>query len=239
MAILATAYWLDTLLLLGHSPSDSQTEGVVGDTPPAEGVADSAPLRSSKVDQPVEGVASGSPTSSGEGHVLAEGVGAPAPNGAHVDETSPRAPPLRRPWHPSPPVDAASAGPTVFAVSRQQQLADPGTAFIIRALENNVKRHSSALALNFCIRDGLLRRRAVTALGEVREAIVVPEPMRDALMNLIHYSLIAGHTGHERMVEWLRPRFWWYNLDGDCVAFCKACETCSGLRSETFPNPLT
>ena len=218
----------DTLLSFGPPPN-----------PPAEGVTDDPPLLAAGGNALAEGVVDGPPPPPGSMDASAEGVTMADPDGTPDSAVASRPASQRRPWRPSPPSDVAIAGPTAFAVSRQQQLTDPGIAFIMRALEHNVKRHSSSLPLNFCIRDGLLRRRAITALGEVREAIVVPESMRDALMNLIHYSLIVGHTGHEKMVEWLRPRFWWYNLDGDCVAFCKACEKCSGLRSESFPHPLT
>ena len=71
-----------------------------------------------------------------------------------------------------------------------------------------------------------------------RPRVVVPESMRDHLMEKVHLGGLAGHFVTKGLYERLARRYWWCGMYGDVYRFCKGyltCATCRGGGRRTRP----
>ena len=87
---------------------------------------------------------------------------------------------------------------------------------------------------------GLLRRRHHT-INEI-DQIVLPETLRPRVLDLAHYSKLAGHPGQTRMYHHVRSTYYWPQMAADIY---RTVRTCNGgaknrvkLRKRTHPLRL-
>ena len=87
---------------------------------------------------------------------------------------------------------------------------------------------------------GLLRRRHPT-INEV-DQIVLPETLRPRVLDLAHYSKLAGHPGQTRMYHHVRSTYYWPQMATDIYRTVQICNACARnrvkLRKRTHPLRL-
>ena len=60
--------------------------------------------------------------------------------------------------------------------------------------------------------------------GEPIEQSCVPVPFRQKCLEMAHGKF--GHQGQNKMVELLRPHFYWPTMSKDCMLYIKQCVKC-------------
>ena len=64
--------------------------------------------------------------------------------------------------------------------------------------------------------------------------IVIPDSLVAGVLMSLHAGPTGGHFGSDHMVEQIRLRFWWPELEESVKDFCAHCERC---QSRNDPNP--
>ena len=83
----------------------------------------------------------------------------------------------------------------------------------------------------------MIYRTRLNRQGDPVEQICVPLKFRDKCLNMAHGRF--GHQGRNRMVELLRPYFYWPSISRDCMLHIKQCETCQRQdKSKSKPSPM-
>jgi exodeoxyribonuclease III len=105
------------------------------------------------------------------------------------------------------------------------QLADPTCSPIMARIRQNRQQVEDK---RFTIRgDGTLCIQAgPTAEKENKLLFVVPESLRAFVLRRHHGIPFSGHIGIKKVLEKLRQRFWWKNLNRDVKRWIKACVVC-------------
>ena len=78
---------------------------------------------------------------------------------------------------------------------------------------------------------GLLRRRHRT-INEI-DQIVLPETLRPRVLDLAHYSKLAGHSGQTRMYHHVRSTYYWPQVAPDNYRTVRTCNACAKNRVKT------
>ena len=89
----------------------------------------------------------------------------------------------------------------------------------------------------FVLHQGVLCRKWQESDGGEFLQVVVPRPLRKALMLLAHAGPMAGHLGVRKTVARLRPNFWWPCMHGEVATFIKSCHTCQVIGKPTHNPP--
>ena len=87
---------------------------------------------------------------------------------------------------------------------------------------------------------GLLRRRHPT-MNDI-DQILLPETLKPRVLNLAHYSKLAGHPGQTRMYHQVRSAYQWPRMASDIYRTFRTCNSCAKnrakLRKRTHPLRL-
>lgn len=61
--------------------------------------------------------------------------------------------------------------------------------------------------------------------------LVVPQPLRKAVLEYTHDSVLGGHYGFNKMFYRLRQDFYWPNMSNDVQDYVKSCHSCNSRKS--------
>ena len=73
-------------------------------------------------------------------------------------------------------------------------------------------------------RNGLMYRTRLGRTGEPIDQICVPQAFRKRCLQMAHDK--HGHQGRNKMVEIIRPHFYWPSISRDCMLHIQQCQTC-------------
>ena len=62
--------------------------------------------------------------------------------------------------------------------------------------------------------------------GEVVKQLMVPEKLREQVMNLAHDAMMGGHMAVKRTYERVSTNFYWPGIVGDITRYCRSCDIC-------------
>lgn len=78
---------------------------------------------------------------------------------------------------------------------------------------------------NFQITRGLLYR-VVKLQGEDISQLVLPKPVREAVIKVAHVGLLGGHFGVGKTIKKIQEHFAWPGMFEEIRRFCRSCDTC-------------
>ena len=55
---------------------------------------------------------------------------------------------------------------------------------------------------------------------------MVPDSLRHQVMELAHQSILGGHLGSRRTIDWVFSNFYWPSIRREVTQFCKSCDIC-------------
>ncbi len=90
----------------------------------------------------------------------------------------------------------------------------------------------------FVLHQGVLCRRWRESDGGEFLQVVVPRPLREALVLLAHAGPMAGHLGVRKTVARLRRNFWWPSMAGEVSTVLKGCHTYHVVGKPNQAPPL-
>ena len=76
-------------------------------------------------------------------------------------------------------------------------------------------------------KDGLVFRTRLDKLGDAREQMCLPQPYRSKCLKMAHDNF--GHQGRNKMVDLIRPFFYWPTITVDCLSHIKSCLVCQKM----------
>ncbi|KAF4651215.1 DNA-(apurinic or apyrimidinic site) lyase, partial [Perkinsus chesapeaki] len=119
---------------------------------------------------------------------------------------------------------------------KKLQEEDPEIAPLIKFLNGDSSGLSKESALRVRAKaerhymDQLLRRTQYDeSLDTILHQVVVPKPLRAALLDLYHTGVETGHPGRYGMYNLLRRQFYWKGMWRDCSEFVRHCLTCRSI----------
>ncbi len=67
--------------------------------------------------------------------------------------------------------------------------------------------------------------------------IYVPVALKQELLHLHHRGKVGGHFGYQKVLHWLKDRYYWPKMHNNVYLHCKSCLVCAarsahGLRAE-------
>ena len=74
------------------------------------------------------------------------------------------------------------------------------------------------------IEEHIIFRTRLDVFGQTIRQIYIPKPYRQQCLTLAHNHF--GHQGRTKMVELIRPYFYWPNLTRDCGNHVRSCDIC-------------
>ena len=115
------------------------------------------------------------------------------------------------------------------------QLADVEVGQVLRYVRDGVepvdarvKRYVVLEKEKFVVLEGVLY--FVDPARKDRIRLVVPEVLRQSLMEEVHNGGFSGHFAVKGLYEKLVRRYWWKGMYSDVYKFCKSCLTCAAYR---------
>ena len=120
-----------------------------------------------------------------------------------------------------------------LAVNREKlielQKADPSFEKLLSRKESRNKRGE---IVKFEVKKDVLYR--VCNKGDEKEMshIVIPESLRAHVMKLLHDSIMGGHLGINKTLERINSVFYWPDMAGDVMRYCKSCDICQKTISK-------
>ena len=72
--------------------------------------------------------------------------------------------------------------------------------------------------------------------GDAREQICLPQPYRAKCLMMAYNKF--GHQSRNKMVDLIRPLFYWPTITVDCLAHIKSCDVCQKM-DKSFPKKCT
>ena len=83
----------------------------------------------------------------------------------------------------------------------------------------------------------IIYRTRLNRQGEPEDQICVPQKFRSKCLNMAHGRF--GHQGRNKMIELMRPYFYWPSMSRDCMLHIRGCETCQKQDKATVkPSPM-
>ena len=113
-------------------------------------------------------------------------------------------------------------------VIESDQASDPKLWNIRKQVELgnlNVSRGIHCEETKFIMKKGLIYRQ-FTLRCKTTSQLVVPSNLSDKVITLAHESLMAGHLGIPKTIDWVLAEFFWPGVCGDVTRFCKSCDIC-------------
>ena len=133
---------------------------------------------------------------------------------------------------------------------REFQLNDPCIAFVLRAKETDqcpssevtkgqslTTRRLVQLWQRLQLHNGILYRQYEDVQTKQQwTQFIVPQPLRDEVLEEIHAGIMAGHLGEEKTLQQLKKRFYWPGHSRDMKIWCQRCATCASRKSPAPKN---
>ena len=60
--------------------------------------------------------------------------------------------------------------------------------------------------------------------GQPVRQVMVPDPLRRQVMELVHQSILGGHLGSKRIIDRVFSNFYWPSVRREATQFCKSCD---------------
>ena len=129
---------------------------------------------------------------------------------------------------------------------RRLQTEDEDIGYVLQAKENDTKptrddlkgkslavRHLIELWDRLDVDDGTLRRRYQEEKPDKRtwNLLVVPQALREELLQDLHGGVMGGHLGAEKTLGRLRERFYWPGSTRDVSECCRTCANCATKKT--------
>ena len=87
------------------------------------------------------------------------------------------------------------------------------------------------------IENGMLKRRYEDAQGcTTWIQLVVPQSLREEIMQDLHAGATEGHLGEVKTLNKIRERFYWPGMSQDVKPWCHTCATCATRKPATKKN---
>ena len=80
--------------------------------------------------------------------------------------------------------------------------------------------------ITFKTRDGILYRLYESNNSRALNQVVVPQPLRERVMDVAHDSIMGGHMGLQKTLDKITNNFYWPGIHGDVTRFCRSCDIC-------------
>ena len=82
------------------------------------------------------------------------------------------------------------------------------------------------------VKDGVMWRQFQSTDGtpEILQ-LVIPQCLREEVLQELHAGLVGGHLGEDKMMARLRERFYWPGQWADVRNFCRACTICATRKT--------
>ena len=133
---------------------------------------------------------------------------------------------------------------------RRLQMEDPSIGFVLRAKEANERPSPDILkGQSLTVRrlmqswprlllvNGILWRRYddLETKQEWRQ-LVVPQSLREEVMEELHAGVMGGHLGESKTLQQLKRRFYWPGHSLDVKIWCQTCSICASRKTATPKN---
>ena len=133
---------------------------------------------------------------------------------------------------------------------RKFQADDPSIGFVLRAKEENKlppsevmkgqslkTRRLVQLWPRLEIHNGVLWRtyENVQTKQEWKQ-LIVPQPLREEILEEIHAGVMGGHLGEDKTLQQLKKRFYWPGHSQDVKTWCQTCATCASRKTPAPRN---
>ena len=108
----------------------------------------------------------------------------------------------------------------------QLQEADPSLAKYSSKTEPKIKGKAQ---VSFVKRNGVLCRLYTNIAvegGRTIKQVLVPDSLRQSVMELAHDSIMGGHMGVRKTTDKIMATFYWPGIQGDVTRFCRSCDVC-------------
>ena len=66
--------------------------------------------------------------------------------------------------------------------------------------------------------------------------LILPESLRDEVLQELHTRVLGGHLGQEKTTERLRKQFYWPGYAQDVQYWCQTCMTCAAQKTSSPRN---
>ena len=80
--------------------------------------------------------------------------------------------------------------------------------------------------ITFEVKDGVLYRFYKSTQGKTLKQVMVPEPLRERVMDVAHSSIMGAHMGVQKTMDKIKSNFYWPGIHGDVTRFCRSCDIC-------------
>ena len=60
--------------------------------------------------------------------------------------------------------------------------------------------------------------------------LIVPRKLRDEIGHQMHSSLLSGHLGRCKTMEWVIQHFYWFGVREDCDLWVERCDICASVK---------
>jgi transposase InsO family protein len=114
----------------------------------------------------------------------------------------------------------------------KMQKEDETLSFIWRKLEQGIQEINARNETDFIVQEGILYRTCKGYDGNVITQLVVPTPLRQAVLKLAHESIMSGHQGITRTRDRIFTSFWFPGMTAEVTRFCKSCDVCQRTVSK-------
>lgn len=120
------------------------------------------------------------------------------------------------------------------------QRCDAMWSTVIYALESGDEYVGPKLPVpfsQFFLQDDILCRK-VTLDGDTVTQIVIPPPLVETVLKLVHDTPHAGHPGRDRTLAAARHKFFWPKLRVDVESYVARCLSCAQTKGNTQTAPI-
>lgn len=128
---------------------------------------------------------------------------------------------------------------------RQKQLSDGPIRFVLQAIEKGEKpkgedvrsqgptaQRLSQLWKKLTVEKGVLWRRYEDVSGtSTWLQLVVPQSLREEILQNLHAGTLGGHLGAEKTLAKVKERFYWPGVQEDVSNWCRTCEACATRKT--------
>ena len=90
--------------------------------------------------------------------------------------------------------------------------------------------------LDFVISKGLLKKK-VKVKGSIRYCVVIPETLKETVLQLCHNDMSGGHLGMKKTWPKVRNRFFWKNAYNDTKEWLDSCKDCASRKNPQTSRP--
>lgn len=126
----------------------------------------------------------------------------------------------------------------------ESQLADPVISTMLKWKQQNYKpkweeiSHMSPEIKFFWARlesliviNGILYRKWEKEKGKPDLHLIIPESLKEMVMNQIHNSITGGHLGVKKCLSKIKSRYFWYKMRRDIRVWCEKCDICASKKA--------